>query len=261
MSKVREFNPKLVGIICNWCCYGGADLCGVSRLQYPPYIKLIRVMCSGRVDLAHIIRAFADGNDGVFIGGCHLNDCHYITNGNFNVLAMVKICKMLLERIGLNPARLRLEWVSAGEGVRFASIMNEFGPAMQKLGALGKSEGLDEHWLKFQLEAVAKLIPYIKLVERERLRVPSKIKASSEPEEEYEKFFSSDEMKKIFDEAILDNLAINNIVSLLRERPLSTEQMAEKLRMTPSEVSRHIRNSSKQVLFSYDDGQKCFALA
>jgi len=122
MGTGSEFNSKLLGMICNWCCYGGADLCGVSRLQYPPQI---RVMCSARVDLAHIFRAFSNGVDGVFIGGCHINDCHYITNGNYNALGMVKICKKLLEYIGINPERLRLEWVSAGEGIRFANIMRE----------------------------------------------------------------------------------------------------------------------------------------
>ena len=110
------FKPRILGIICNWCCYGGADLCGVSRFQYPPYIRLIRVMCSARVDLAHILLAFATGQDAMFVGGCHLDDCHYITNGNYDALSVVTIAKKLLEHIGVNPDRLRLEWVSAGAG-------------------------------------------------------------------------------------------------------------------------------------------------
>ncbi len=101
MSTGLEFKPRMLGIVCNWCCYGGADLAGVSRFQYPPYIRLIRVMCSGRVDLSHILRAFINGQDGVFIGGCHLGDCHYITNGNHDVLSMVHICKKLLKHITL----------------------------------------------------------------------------------------------------------------------------------------------------------------
>jgi len=168
MAAGHTFEPKILGFLCNWCCYAGADLAGVSRFQYPPNIRVIRVMCSGRVDPAHIFRGFATGQDAVFIGGCHLNDCHYVTHGNYDALAMTYICKKLLEHIGLNPERLRLEWVSAGEGIRFANIMNEFVPRIEKLGPLGKGEGLDEHELRFKLEAVTKLIPYIKLVQSER---------------------------------------------------------------------------------------------
>ncbi|MDR3568409.1 MAG: hydrogenase iron-sulfur subunit [Syntrophobacteraceae bacterium] len=261
MGTGGEFNPKLLGIICNWCCYGGADLCGVSRLQYPPHIRLIRVMCSARVDLAHIFRAFSNGLDAVFVGGCHLNDCHYITNGNYNALGMVKICKKLLECIGINPARLRHEWVSAGEGIRFANIMNDFAPAIQKLGPLGSSEGLDEKTLRFKLEATARLIPYIKLVERQRLRAPLKLRSSSEPEEEYDKFFNSEEINKLFDDIIVSKLVISQITSLLREGPLSTGEISSTLGLSPSEVSRQLNISSKQGLVRYDTGLKCFIAA
>jgi Coenzyme F420-reducing hydrogenase, delta subunit len=166
MSTEGKFKPRLLGIICNWCCYGGADLCGVSRFQYPPYIKLMRVMCSGRVGMEHIFRAFSKGADGVFVGGCHLNDCHYITNGNYDALSMVQLSKKILEHIGVNPERLRIEWVSAGEGIRFANIMNDFGMRMENLGPLGKAEGIDEKELKSRLEEAARLIPYIKLAKK-----------------------------------------------------------------------------------------------
>ncbi|MDR3556733.1 MAG: hydrogenase iron-sulfur subunit [Syntrophobacteraceae bacterium] len=258
MSAGGEYNPKLLGIICNWCCYGGADLCGVSRLQYPPHIRLIRVMCSARVDLAHIFRAFSHGLDGVFIGGCHLNDCHYITNGNFNALGMVKICKKLLERTGINPARLRLEWVSAGEGIRFANIMNDFAPAIRKLGPLGSSEGMDEKTLLFKLQTASKLIPFIKLVERERLRAPLKLRACSEPEKEYNKFFNSEEMNKLFDDTIADKLVINQITSLLRDGPLATGEISEALSLGPSEVSRQLKVSSRHGFVRYDAGLNRF---
>ncbi|HPP06882.1 MAG TPA: hydrogenase iron-sulfur subunit, partial [Syntrophorhabdaceae bacterium] len=137
-----KFKPKMVGIICNWCCYGGADLAGVSRFQYPTYIRLIRVMCSGRVDLKHIFLAFETGHDAVFVGGCHINDCHYNPEGNYDALSMVSFCKKLLEYIGINPDRLRIEWVSAGEGIRFADIMNEYSKQIEALGPLGHAEGL-----------------------------------------------------------------------------------------------------------------------
>jgi NADH-quinone oxidoreductase subunit E len=175
----------------------------------------------------------------VFIGGCHLNDCHYVTRGNYDALGMVYICKKLLQHIGLNSERLRIEWVSAGEGIRFANIMNEFVPRIEKLGPLGKGEGLDEHELKFKLEAVIKLIPYIKLVQSERLRVPVKT------EEAYNKFFTSEEFTRLFNELIADKLALSQIMLLLRERPLSTREISETLGLNLSEVSRHLHVSAR----------------
>jgi coenzyme F420-reducing hydrogenase delta subunit len=163
---------------------------------------VIRLMCSGRVDPAHIFRAFSTGQDAVFIGGCHLNDCHYVTHGNYDALSIVYICKKLLKHIGLNPERLRLEWVSAGEGIRFANIMNEFVPGIEKLGPLGRGEGMDEDEMKFKLEAVTKLIPYIKLVQSERLRVPVRT------EEAYNEFFTSEEFNRLFNELVADKLAL-----------------------------------------------------
>jgi coenzyme F420-reducing hydrogenase delta subunit len=158
-------------------------------------------MCSGRVDPAHIFRAFATGQDAVFIGGCHLNDCHYVTHGNYDALAMVHVCKRLMRYIGLDPERLRLEWVSAGEGIRFAGIMNDFVPKIEELGPIGKGEGLDEQEWKSKLEAITKLIPYIKLVLSERLRVPVRT------EEAYAEFFAGEEFTRLFDELISDKLA------------------------------------------------------
>lgn len=255
MASTSDFKPRILGFLCNWCCYGGADLCGVSRFQYPPYIRVIRIMCSGRVDPAFILRAFSKGTDGVFIGGCHINDCHYVPEGNYDAFAMVSIYKKLIKHIGINPERLRLEWVSAGEGIRFANVMNEFGDKIKELGPLGQSEGLDKNQMKSRIEALEKLIPYIKLVERERLRVPVR------KEEAYEKFYKSDEFNRLFNELILDRLAISQITSLLEQKPMSSGEISGILGMTPSEVSRHINNSSKQGLVRYDVSSKCYALA
>ena len=128
-------------------------------------------MCTGRVDLAFVLRAFSNGADGVFIGGCWPGECHYVTEGNYDVLKNVHIAKKLLEQIGVSPDRLRLEWISASEGMRYAEVMNDFGKRLKELGPLGKGEGMEASALKLKLEAVSKLVPYIKLVERERLRV------------------------------------------------------------------------------------------
>ncbi len=261
MASGGKFKPKILGIICNWCCYGGADLCGVSRFQYPPYIRIIRVMCSARVDLAHILLAFSTGQDAMFIGGCHLDDCHYITNGNYDALSVVTIAKKLLGHVGVNPDRLRLEWVSAGEGIRFANIMNDFGRQVTELGPLGSSEGIDRAVLVSRIEEVQKLVPYIKLVQTERLRAPRSLRVSGEQEQRYHEFFNSPEVRKIFKEAIFDKLAIGQIVSLLKEGPLSTADIASKVGLTPSEVAKHLNASSRQRLVRYDSESKRYAIA
>jgi F420-non-reducing hydrogenase iron-sulfur subunit len=212
-------------------------------------------MCTGRVDLSFVLRAFSNRSDGVFIGGCHINECHYITDGNYHALGMVLLCKKILQHIGVNPERLRIEWLSAGEGIRFAEVMNDFGKKLTALGPLGKGEGLDEKVLKANLEAVTKLVPYIRLVERERLRVPLK------SEEGYRQYFAGDEFNRLFKELIGDKLSIGRIVSLLRESPLSTGKIAEQLGLTPSEVSKYMNTSSRQGLVRYDVDSKCYALA
>ena len=212
-------------------------------------------MCSGRVDLAHVFRAFSNGADGVFIGACHLNECNYTTHGNYHALTMVSLAKKLLEHIGLNPERLKIEFMSGSESNLFVEGVNGFVKKVKELGPLGLGEGLDEKGLKFKLEAVTKLIPYIRLVERERLRLPAM------SEEEYRKFFDSDELSRLFEETVADKLAIAQIVALLREGPLPTAEIAKKLGLTPSKVSKHLNASSKQRLVRYDESRKCFALA
>lgn len=197
MGTELKFKPRIIGLICNWCCYGGADLCGVSRFQYPPHIRLIRVMCSGRVDLKHILLAFSTGQDAVFVGGCHINDCHYNPEGNYDALSMVNLCKKLLEYIGINPNRLRIEWVSAGEGIRFANIMNEFGREIESLGPLGQSEGIDPVELRSRLEQLTRLIPYLKLTMKDKLAFHDRIQADQEG---YAGLYTSEEVERLLSE-------------------------------------------------------------
>ncbi len=255
MSADHNFQPKIIGIICNWCCYGGADLCGVSRFQYPPHIRLIRVMCSARVDMFHILRAFENGQDGVFVGGCHLCDCHYVTNGNFNAYSMVQVFRKILKHNGIHQERLRIEWVSAGEGIRFANFMNEYSAELTKLGPIGKSEGIDHETLAFKLEAIKRIVPFIKLVLTQRLQVTER------SEEAYHKFFHSEEFERLFEEIILDKLTQSQITLLLQKKNLSTGEIANLLGLTPSEVAKHMNNSSKQGLVKYDVESKLYAIA
>ena len=230
-------------------------MAGVTRLQYTTEIKIIRVMCTGRVDLAFILRAFLNGADGVLVGGCWPGECQYVTEGNYDALGNMHLCRKLLEHIGVIPERLRLEWISASEGVRFAEVMNDFVEKLKELGPLGKGEGIDGNDLKLKLEAINKLIPYIKLVEREKLRVPVK------SEEAYNKFYASNEANRLFKELIADKLAISQIMLLLGEKSLSTGEISEILGLNPSDVARYINSSSKQGLVRYDVKRKCYALA
>jgi NADH-quinone oxidoreductase subunit E len=212
-------------------------------------------MCSGRVDLSFVLRAFSNGMDGVFIGGCHLNECHYITNGNHHAYSMVQICKKLMRHIGLDPERLRIEQMSAGEGIRYAEIMNDFSARLHGLGPLGAGEGIDADGLKFKLEAVTRLVPYIRLVERERLRV------HLDTAEQYHEYFQSDEVNRLFEELIFDKLAIGQILALLRESPRSTGEISEILGMGSSEVTKHLNLSARQGYSKFDAGLKRFVAA
>ncbi len=144
MTEV-EFEPKIVGFLCNWCAYAGADLAGVSRMQYPPNVRIIRVMCSGRIDPAFVLEAFKDGADGVLVAGCHLpSDCHYLT-GNFKAQRRIMLLKNVLTQFGLEPERLRLEWVSASEGDRFATVIREMVEEVKKVGPSPLKNGGKSH--------------------------------------------------------------------------------------------------------------------
>ena len=128
-----SFEPKILAFCCNWCSYAGADLAGVSRYQYPPNVRIIRVMCSGRIDPEFILRAFQKGIDGVMVIGCHIGDCHYVS-GNLEAEKKVKMVKKLLEIVGFESDRLTLEWVSAAEGLRFSNLITDFVKKVRQLG-------------------------------------------------------------------------------------------------------------------------------
>jgi len=128
-----SFQPRIITFMCNWCGYAAADLAGVSRLQYPPTVRIIRTMCTGRFDPGFVLRAFAKGADGVLICGCHPGDCQYI-EGNLRGKERVEMTKEVLRGIGVDPERLRLEWVSASEGARFAEVVREFSEMIREKG-------------------------------------------------------------------------------------------------------------------------------
>ncbi len=130
---MSEFEPNIIGFLCNWCSYAGADLAGTSRLKYPPNVKTIRVMCSGRVDPVYILEALKQGADGVLVAGCHPGDCHY-QSGNYKTNRRIKLLRTLLADLGIEPERVRFEYISASEGKKFADIVKEMTQEIKKLG-------------------------------------------------------------------------------------------------------------------------------
>ena len=145
-------------------------------------------MCSGRVDLEFVLRAFSNGMDGVFIGGCRLNECNYITHGNYAALSMVLLCKKIMAHIGLNPERLRIEFMTSGEGSLFTEVVDDFSKKIKELGPLGKGAEIDQNELKSKLVEIRKLVPYIKMVKDEKLA------SRLENSEDYDKLFTRDEI-------------------------------------------------------------------
>ena len=135
-----EFEPRIVGFLCNWCSYAGADMAGTSRTTYAPNIRIIRVPCSGRVDPLFILKAFQQGADGVLVAGCHPGDCHY-SEGNYYARRRYAVMHQLMDFAGIEKARVRLDWVSASEGAKWARVVNEFTESVKKLGPRQEPEG------------------------------------------------------------------------------------------------------------------------
>jgi F420-non-reducing hydrogenase iron-sulfur subunit len=137
-----EFEPTIVAFLCNWCSYTGADLAGTSRIHYAPNVRIIRIMCSGRVDPTFVLKAFREGADGVLICGCHPGDCHY-HEGNYKCLRRYYLLENYIGQLGMNQKRLRLEWISASEGKQFAELVNEFTGTIKSLGPCKVKQTMD----------------------------------------------------------------------------------------------------------------------
>ena len=138
-----DWEPKIIGFLCNWCSYTGADLAGTSRLQYPPNIRIIKVMCSGRVNPQFVLKAFQEGADGILVSGCHPGDCHYI-EGNYHAKRKLTLTTDLMEFMGVDPKRFQVSWVSASEGKKFAEVVTKFTAQIKELGPQNKLTGGDE---------------------------------------------------------------------------------------------------------------------
>jgi F420-non-reducing hydrogenase iron-sulfur subunit len=139
----NNWEPTIVGFLCNWCAYQGADLAGTSRMAYTPNVRIVRVMCTGRIDPTFVLKAFQSGADGVIVAGCHPGDCHY-SEGNYKTMRRIALLRRLLSQMGIDEERFRLEWVSAGEGAKWAQIADEMSAAIKAKGPLAWWENLKD---------------------------------------------------------------------------------------------------------------------
>jgi NADH-quinone oxidoreductase subunit E len=224
---------KIVGFLCNWCCYAGADLAGVSRFQYPPNIRIIRVMCSGRVDPVIILDAFLYGADGVFVGGCHPGDCHYL-QGNYYAEKKIEMAQRLLKEAGIESKRLRLEWVSASEGERFSKVMKEFSDEIKALGSVTfEPEALEAACLA----AADYRLRILATKERELLETGNK----------YGEVFTQHEMDRLLADMVREEYEEKRILVKLKE-PRSVKEIAAELNLKPNIVLRHIMDLKRSEL-------------
>lgn len=224
-----DFEPKILSFLCNWCAYAGADLAGISRFQYPPNTRVIRVMCSGRVDPAFIPRAFLAGFDGVMVLGCHPGDCHYLT-GNLQAEKKIRLTERLFEMAGIGADRILLDWVSAGEGERFAQLVRHFVERVRRLGPFDREQGTRE-----RLEAIRLSL------ESEKLRwVIGKGPELLEKENVYGERLERQRIETVVDDTIRSELMKNWIVSLLDSGPRSAQEISQALNTKIGETLSHL---------------------
>jgi F420-non-reducing hydrogenase iron-sulfur subunit len=227
---MSEFEPKIIGFLCNWCSYAGADLTGVSRIQYPTNLRIIRVMCSGRVDPPLPLGFLAEGADGVMITGCHIGDCHYL-DGNLYAKRKFSLLKRLVEKAGLEPDRVMLEWVSASEGQKFADVVTGFIDRIKKLGPTPAAENPEIRLNLKAAQAAAEAYRLRALVgKEEKLEKTGNV---------YGDKLSQEELDRIMGEAVELEYTRNKIKLLLKE-PMSVKELAQKLGIDSKIVLDHI---------------------
>jgi len=231
--NTMSFEPKILGFLCNWCSYAGADLAGVSRMQYPPNIRVIRVMCSGRVDPKFIFEALRVGADGVIVLGCHLGDCHYL-EGNYEAEKKFDMTKRFLKLIDFDN-RVRLDWVSASEGARYAEVITEFTEHIKTLGP--SSAGGDNP----DKEILEKLKAIEEAAGSDRMRaLVGRERKITEQENVYGETIPLDRFNEIFDLAIKDEYNRHRILGLLDKESKSVKDLAKELKIDPSIVLEHM---------------------
>lgn len=244
-----SYEPKILGFLCNWCSYAGADLAGVSRMQYPPNIRVIRVMCSGRVDPRFIFEALQVGADGVIVMGCHPGDCHYL-EGNYEAEKKFEMVQKFLKLINFDN-RVRLEWVSASEGARYAAVIKDFTNQIKELGVSPAGGDSPDNEILDNLKAMQEAAAGDRmraLVGRER-----KI---TEQENVYGEKVPLEKFNEIFDSAIIEEYERHRILVSLEKDSRSVKDLAVDLKIDPSVVLEHmlILKSRGQVDFGEING-------
>jgi len=228
-----SFEPKILGFLCNWCSYAGADLAGVSRMQYPPNIRVIRVMCSGRVDPKFIFEALQVGADGVIVMGCHPGDCHYL-EGNYEAEKKFEMIKKFLKLIDFDN-RVRLEWVSASEGARYATVVKDFTNQIKELGP--SPAGGDNP----DKEILEKLKVIEEATGSDRIRaLVGRERKITEQENVYGEKVPLEKFNDIFDSAIIDEYNRHRILLSLEKNSKSVKELATELKIDPSVVLQHV---------------------
>jgi F420-non-reducing hydrogenase iron-sulfur subunit len=243
---MTEFEPKIIGFLCNWCSYAGADLAGVSRIQYPTNIRIVRVMCSGRIDPTIPLEVLMMGADGVIVLGCHPGDCHYV-EGNLYEERKIIMLKKLIALTGLEPERLRLEWVSASEGQRFAKVVTEFTNQIKELGPSLISGKHPNQKILENMQAAKSAASDFKLrvlVGRER--------ELTEKNNVYEEKIPQAEFNSILDEAVEAEFTRHKIYQLTQTEPRSVKTLAEAVEKKPADVLKEIVAMRRRNMIGLD---------
>jgi len=239
------FEPKILSFLCNWCAYAGADLAGISRFQYPPNTRVIRVMCSGRVDPAFIPRALLVGYDGVMVLGCHPGDCHYLT-GNYQAERKIDLTRKLLEMAGIGSERLLLDWVSAGEGERFSQVIRQFVEKIRGLGPFPLDQGM-----KGRLHAVKTSL------EGEKIRwMVGKGPELIEKENVYHEQLPKERLDAAIETTIRDELIKNRIIALVESKTLAAAEISQTLNLKLKETLDYLVSLIGEGKIGFDPSEE-----
>jgi F420-non-reducing hydrogenase iron-sulfur subunit len=240
---MSDFEPKIIIFLCNWCSYAGADLAGVSRYQYPTNARTVRVMCSTRVSPQIVLELLRDGADGVMVTGCHPGDCHYI-NGNYYTERRMEMANRLLKLTGLEPGRLKLDWISASEGEKFAGMVTDF---VKELKDLGPTPVTKDAILAIRLEAAVDASKdfRLKVLTSKEINLISKGNA-------YGEMVSQQNVEGIMEQATEDEFKSRLILTLTKKKSHSVKELAKELGETTDKTIEHVISLRSKNLLALD---------
>jgi len=240
---MSEFQPKIIVFLCNWCSYAGADLAGVSRYQYPTNIRTVRVMCSTRVSPDIVLELLKDGADGVMVSGCHPGDCHYI-NGNYYTQKRVELAQRLLKMTGLEPERMRLDWISASEGEKFAHVVQEF---VTKLKELGPTPVKKDEKLVTRLQAAIDASRYFRL----KVLTGKEINLTTKGNV-YAETLKIESLEEIMAQAAEDEYRNSLILQLTHSKPCSVKELAKEIGEPTDKTLEHVVSLRAKNMLALD---------